>query len=112
MRYLPRSGARLTILAALLFGLVFGVGGVQSANLHGIAFSKTCEDPTLVGAPLQCRFGVSNFDTGHNPEVIFSLSDVVQSSGGAIPTGNILPTLELIFNPVSGAGAPTCIGGG
>lgn len=53
-------------MAVLMLGLVLGVGSAQSANLHGIAFAKTCEDPTTVGAPLRCFFGVTNFDTGHN----------------------------------------------
>src|SRR6188508_152724 len=108
MRQLSGSGFKLAVVGALLLGLVFGVVGVRSANFHGIAFSKTCVDPTLVGSALECSFRITNDDDGNNPEIIFSLSDVVQASGGAVPTGNLLPSLELVFAPTSGAGAPSC----
>ena len=67
--------------------------------------------PTVVGQPLECRFLISNFDTGHNPEQIFSLSDTVNSFNGPVPSGNLLASLELVFAPATGPLAPTCIGG-
>src|SRR6187455_342579 len=98
--HLSRSALKFTVSAVLLLGLVVGVG---SANFHGIAFAKTCVDPTFVGSPLECSFRVTNQDDGNNDEIIFSLSDVVTSAGGAQPSGELLPSLELIFDPATGA---------
>ena len=45
-------------------------------------------------------------DTAHDTLRLTALNDTVNSAGGAVPSGNILPTTGLIFN-----GAVTCTGG-
>ena len=104
---------RLGLRARLILGLaVMGTMlalGVPSAfaAFHGIGVAKECVSPTRVGDPYVCTVLVANIvDTAHDTLRLTALNDTVNSAGGAVPSGNILPTTGLIFN-----GAVTCTGG-
>src|SRR3954467_4104565 len=87
--------------------LLLGVSGGLSADFHGIAFVKGCDTPTKIGDPYNCAYSILNVvDTAHDTEQITGLSDVVHSAGGDVGSGDILPSLQLIFS-----GAVTCTGG-
>src|SRR5262249_15198999 len=89
--------------------LVLGVGGASAQNFfHGIAFTKGCDSPTQIGAPLDCSYSVLNVaDTAHDTLTFNAISDQVHSFNGDVNSGNILGALELVFS------GPTvsCIGG-
>ncbi len=93
-------------LSVVATALVFGAGNA-SAAFHGIAVTKGCPSPVKIGDPYTCAVQILNsVDTGHDTLRVTGLSDQVNSAGGAVTTGNILPSTGLIFN-----GAVACSGG-
>jgi hypothetical protein len=89
--------------------LVLGVGTASAQQFHGIAFTKGCQPNTAIGQPLTCAFQILNLvDGGQDTLQISNVTDVVNSAGGAVNSGNILGSLQLVFS------SPTvsCTGGG
>jgi hypothetical protein len=88
--------------------LVLGVGTASAQQFHGIAFTKGCQPNTAIGQPLMCAFQILNLvDGGQDTLQISNVTDVVNSAGGAVNSGNILGALQLVFS------SPTvsCTGG-
>src|SRR6187549_1519840 len=93
-------------LGVVATALVFGAGNAPAA-FHGIATTKGCTSPVKIGDPYTCAVQILNsVDTGHDTLRVTGLSDQVNSAGGAVTTGNILPSTGLVFS-----GAVTCSGG-
>src|SRR3954454_5883107 len=96
----------LAVLAALSAVLVLGVPSAMAA-FHGVAQTKQCASPTKIGDSYVCTAQILNVvDTGQDTIRVTGLSDVVNASGGGVPTGNILASTGLVFS-----GAVTCTGG-
>src|SRR5262249_17827484 len=98
------GGVRMRARWRLFVGLCFAVGvmvfGASSAlaAFHGIGVTKGCNSPTKIGDAYTCSVQIFNIvDTGHDTLRISGLTDTVNSAGGPVPTGNILPTVGLIF---------------
>jgi len=86
--------------------------GSQSVAFHGIIFTKDCASPAVVLAPYSCSYSaVNNVDTAGDTLRISSLNDQVHAIAGDINSGNILPSVRLVFTgPVAcsgGSGAGT-----
>jgi hypothetical protein len=73
----------------------------SSAVVEGITFLKSCESPTLIGTPYQCAYQATNPST--DTATVTSIVDDVQSAGGPVVSGNLLPLLTLTL-----AGGATC----
>jgi hypothetical protein len=83
------------------------IGGLPPALQHGIAFTKGCTSPTVVGDPYQCSYTVRNIlDTAHDTLTIKGLVDTVHSSGGDVNSGNVIGAVQITV-----AGGATCVGG-
>src|SRR4051812_18009129 len=99
--------ARLVIgLAAI--GTMLALGAPSAfAAFHGIGVGKSCTSPVKIGGSYTCQVQILNVvDTAHDTLRVTGLSDQVNAAGGAVSTGNILPSTGLVFN-----GAVTCNGG-
>jgi hypothetical protein len=88
--------------------------GPQSIAYHGIAFTKDCATPVVVGNPNLCSWNVANvLDTAHDTMRVSGLTDIVHAALGEVNSGNILASVPIVFNgPVScsggsGAGTPS-----
>ena len=93
-------------LGVVTTALVFGAGNA-SAAFHGIAMTKGCTSPVKIGVAYTCSVQMLNVvDTGHDTLRVTGLNDTVNSAGGPVTSGNILPTTGLVFS-----GEVTCTGG-
>ena len=94
-------------LAALSIGTVAPVSA--QVVLQGLGVAKGCDSSTPVGEPYDCLYGFTN-NPGVNPSnntiTITSVVDTVFASGGNVASGNILPSLSLVFS-----GTASCTGG-
>ena len=91
-----------TVMTAFLWGV-----GTASAAFHGIGTTKGCVSPVKIGDPYACSVQILNVvDTGHDTLRVTGLSDQVNSAGGAVQSGNIMPFIGLVFS-----GAVNCTGG-
>ena len=101
-----RALAGVAVFSVLM---LISIGGAQAQNaFHGIGFVKGCDSPTKVGDPYICSYQILNVvDTAHDTIKITGLTDVVHSAGGDVPSGNILPSLQLVFSGPT----VTCTGG-
>src|SRR5215831_6632914 len=105
VRLRTRVFVGLVVVGAML---AFGTSSAFAA-FHGIGVSKGCTSPTKIGDAYTCSVQIFNIvDTGHDTLRISGLSDTVNAASGAVTTGNILPTVGLIFSDPS----VTCDGGG
>ncbi len=77
------------------------------AAFHGIGVGKTCVSPVKVGAAYTCQLQILNVvDTAHDTLRLTGFTDQVNAAGGAVQSGNLMPSTGLVFN-----GAVTCTGG-
>ncbi len=91
-------GILLAIGAALIGGKLAFPASAQTP-LHGIGFAKGCNSPVTVGYPYQCNvLTINNVDSAGDTLTITSLVDVVNSGGGPVTSGNLLPSLSLSFS--------------
>src|SRR5215831_13454055 len=104
VRLRTRVFVGLVVVGAML---AFGTSSAFAA-FHGIGVSKGCTSPTKIGDAYTCSVQIFNIvDTGHDTIRISGLSDTVNAASGAVTTGNILPTVGLIFSDPT----VTCTGG-
>jgi hypothetical protein len=89
----------LLVACAATALLVFWVGSASAQQFHGIAFTKGCSPTTNIGAPMMCAFQMLNLvDGGQDTLQINDVEDVVNSAGGAVNSGNVLGSLQLVFS--------------
>ncbi len=88
-----------------------------SATLrHGATALKVCvpentlSGTTDVGQPYVCSYGIEDTDQFKDGITVSDIDDVIETSGGAVDSGNILSKLQLTFDS-SAAGSPSCTGG-
>src|SRR5436190_10916000 len=106
MRFV-KFGMLLTVVAAAVLAVAPGA----LAAFHGVAMTKGCLSPRNVGQTYTCAVQIQNIvDTAHDTVRVTGLSDTVNASGGAVPTGNILGSVGLVFGGTPGT--VSCVGGG
>jgi hypothetical protein len=106
------NGLKAMSLLMMAFVAMTFSSTVLAQGFHGITFSKGCESPTAIGAPYLCRYVIANAggDTGDGSGssidtlTFKGLTDIVHADPGDVPSGEILPLLELKVT----AGAATC----
>src|SRR4029079_13510447 len=99
--------ARLVIGLAVI-GTMLALGAPSAfAAFHGIGVGKSCVSPVKVGAAYTCQLQILNVvDTAHDTLRLTGFTDQVNAAGGAVQSGNPMPSTGLVFN-----GAVTCTGG-
>jgi len=97
-------------LAAAPLGGAAATGGPA---FHGIGFAQACAGPLHVGDPVSCSARIANtVDEAGDTVRVTSLSDRVETALGTSASGEILPSVRLVFRgPVScegghGTGTP------
>ena len=100
-RFVLVAGA--AVVAALL---VFGAGGALAA--FRVTVGKGCVSPVYVGDPYQCNSSLQNGDDAGDDYVIESLSDKVNSSGGAVVTDLFATHTPLVFSDNNGSSPVSC----
>ena len=101
---------RLGLVAGAVFAaalLVFGVGGAFATDFQ-VLVGKGCVSPVYVGDPYQCHSNLKNADLAGDSYVIQSLSDKVNSSGGAVVADLFASHTPLVFHTNDGSGPVTC----
>src|SRR5215471_20279663 len=97
----------LALVGAVIAGFAIGVPNAFAA-FHGVGSAKTCTSPTKIGVAYVCSGQILNtVDQGFDTIEVTGLSDTVNASGGSVPSGEILPSVGLIFG---GTGTVTCTG--
>ena len=102
---------RVALFTVALAALSIGTVAPVSAQpvLQGLGVAKGCVASTPVGSPYACLYGFAN-NRGVNPSnntiTVTSVVDTVFASGGNVASGNILPSLSLVFS-----GTASCTGG-
>jgi len=116
---LPRSGRvvfPLILAMTALGGLVAG-GSASATNRHNppqvyeaCAGNNQFSVSIDIGQPYECSYAVQNTDGFEDGMTLSNITDTIETFNGAVPSGNILSELRLIFD--SGpAGSPSCTGG-
>src|SRR5262249_2318423 len=108
-----RLGVTRLVLAgavAMAALLVFGVGSAF-ANDFQVLVGKGCVSPVYVADPYQCHSNLKNADLKGGNYIIQSLSDKVNSSGGAVTQDLFANHTPLIFHQNNGSGPVTCTNG-
>src|SRR4051794_36872166 len=98
--------------AALALGLVAGAPAVVT---YGVSVSKGCNSPTFVGKPMQCFFVFDNGNpsvNSHDTVTLSAVTDELTTANGTTTSGNILPQLLLVAQPLTGPNKPSCTGPG
>src|SRR5215203_4203317 len=82
---------------ALIVGATLGISFATAADPvgHGLSFTKGCASPTVVGQPYSCTYTVrNNVEDARDTLRVDGLTDVVQSAGGAVSSGNVFSQLR------------------
>ena len=101
---------RVALFTVALAALSIGTVAPVSAQpvLQGIGVAKGCDASTPVGDPYGCAYGFTN-NPGVNPSnntiTITSVVDIVFAAGGNVASGNILPSLSLVFTGTASCSA-------
>jgi hypothetical protein len=105
------TGRRFLILATAAVGvfLAFGLPSALGQQASGGA-AKGCDSPVLVGQSMVCNYGFRNLDDTGDTYHLTSMVDVVQTSGGAVSSGNMIGSLALTPGSSSTGQATTCDG--
>ncbi len=112
-----RSHPVLILLVTALLTSTIGLATIAptaTANpKHGVSPFINCQTPTPVGSPYECSYGIQNTDGYQDGTTITDIDDVIQTSSGPVDSGNILGSLQLIFNPgiANPSAMPSCTGG-
>ena len=101
-------GGALALMLGLAAPAVVGVAPAFALPFHGITLTKSCNNTTPVGQPLECAYQITNADDNSESITVSSLTDVVHAAGGNASSGNILASLT--WTPAGGASCsgPTC----
>jgi uncharacterized repeat protein (TIGR01451 family) len=121
MRPLSRR-YRLALVASavgIVLPLLMATGTAEAALRHGVSPFKVCvpEDSTNgttdVGQPYVCSYAIQDTDQFGDGITVSAIKDVIQAEGASALSGNILGSLQLIFDPgvANPAAMPTCTGG-
>jgi hypothetical protein len=120
---LRRSRLPRAIIGSAVAGLSLAIlvnGGSASATLrhNPPLISEVCgSDLSLtgiyIGQPYVCSYAIQNTDAFQDAISLSAINDVVLSDTGVISSGNILSSLDLIFEPgIGNPGVmPSCTGG-
>jgi hypothetical protein len=98
--------SKLLIAGAFLLAtcLIVGPGALAADVTHGIAFTKGCSSPTVVGQPYSCSYTVQNIvDDAHDTLTISGITDTVHAASGDVVNSNVLDNA-----PVSPHGGASC----
>ena len=109
-----RRVAMLGSAMAIIVPLVLVAGPDAGATpRHGVSPFKVCNPTVQIGQPYTCSYAIQDTDGFHDTMTLSDIDDVITASGGEIDSGNILGSLDLIFDPgvVNPSAMPSCTGG-
>ncbi len=108
------SAAALAVPTALIGG-----SAAVATPRHTVTPGKSCgpgnppATTTYVGQPYVCSYSIQDTDGFHDGMTVSDIDDVVESAGGPVDSGNILGSLQLIFDPgvANPSAMASCTGG-
>src|SRR5260370_37275164 len=98
MHILSTKKLRAGLVAVALVAGTIGYAGTAHALNQGLGVNKGCNSPTTVGQPYTCNYGILNISAinqTNNTITVTGITDVVNSAGGAVSSGNILSGLSI-----------------
>jgi uncharacterized repeat protein (TIGR01451 family) len=99
--------------------VIIGGSAAVAVPRHTVTPGKSCgpgnppATTTDVGQPYVCSYSIQDTDGFHDGMTVSDIDDVVESAGGAVDSGNILGSLQLIFDPgvANPSAMASCTGG-
>jgi len=99
--------------------VIIGGSAAVAVPRHTVTPGKSCgpgnppATTTDVGQPYVCSYSIQDTDGFHDGMTVSDIDDVVESAGGAVHSGNILGSLQLIFDPgvANPSAMASCTGG-